>query len=334
MQASEVCDDQGNSFGPGQATEAKKFFRGRRLPFIIYLIMPLAVCNLWEMIERGVTFPQKVELSRMWLQGLGKLHADGWIDRDVSPDNVLITSTEPLIAKLADFGKAVKRPTHTSNLIGRPAFMAPECNGKTEYTNAVDMWSSGLVITKLLLPDMDRWHGFDLHKPQTPAFMQLLHKNLAAAGRLTRLGAAVVAPLHRMLDLNPKARPGVPEVLQLLPDVAAIRARVIQDAIAKNSNSILPIFPENEFEDIIDNIFACKSASASHSGNTLLSMPAAVYASIPGAIRAGIPAATVAPVAESARLSTALRSVATIPESALPSAKKARIPSGEIETGT
>lgn len=169
-----------------------------------------------------------------------------------------------------------------------------------------------MVIAKLLMPDMDRWNGFDFHKPQNPSFMQLLHQNFAAAGRQTRLGSSVVGPLHRMLDLNPKARPGVPEVLQVLPDVATIRAQVIQKAIAMNPNVTLPTLSVEEFESIIEDILTSKSTCGSNSGNTLSSIPAGVYASIPGAIRGNIPAANDAPVAESSRLSTASSSVGTI----------------------
>lgn len=78
-----------------------------------------------------LSLAEKIEISRMMLKGLGILHANGWINRDVSPDNVLVMSMNPLIVKMVDFGKAVQRRTHKSNLIGKPAFMAPECNGKT-----------------------------------------------------------------------------------------------------------------------------------------------------------------------------------------------------------
>jgi hypothetical protein len=75
------------------------------------------------------------------------------IHRDVSPQNILITSTGH--AKLADFGiaRSADRGYHTSTglLKGKLAYMAPEqVAGASDYDQRVDLWALGVVLFELL----------------------------------------------------------------------------------------------------------------------------------------------------------------------------------------
>ena len=87
------------------------------------------------------------------LAGLAYMHTQGWLHRDLKPDNCLITHDRQL--KLADFGHAAqlpdglkKSPSHLFTSWYRP----PElCFGANTHGTAADVWAAGCIIAELLL---------------------------------------------------------------------------------------------------------------------------------------------------------------------------------------
>ncbi|KAF2158472.1 hypothetical protein M409DRAFT_38227 [Zasmidium cellare ATCC 36951] len=86
--------------------------------------------------------------------GLSFMHSKGFTHRDLKPDNVLVVQhgQRLLTAKIADFGTAKfdalgSMKTYAgSSIYVAPEFWTPE----TRYTNAVDMWSLGIIATQYL----------------------------------------------------------------------------------------------------------------------------------------------------------------------------------------
>jgi len=90
------------------------------------------------------------------------MHDKGFAHRDLKPANILVVYKGPdWWVKIADFGiskRATEGLTDLRTLTGTPAFAAPEVLGFVQssdrpndsYTNAVDIWSLG-VITFLIL---------------------------------------------------------------------------------------------------------------------------------------------------------------------------------------
>ena len=85
-------------------------------------------------------------LFHQMLQALAYIHTCGYAHRDIKPTNILIESRTPRFrAKLADFGLAKDRSALAS-CVGSYCYTAPEIWTRTAYTEAVDIWSLGVVI--------------------------------------------------------------------------------------------------------------------------------------------------------------------------------------------
>lgn len=87
------------------------------------------------------------------LRSLAYIHAIGICHRDIKPQNVLVDSNTQVL-KMCDFGSAkklVKGEPNVSYICSR-YYRAPELIfGATEYTTAIDVWSTGCVIAELIL---------------------------------------------------------------------------------------------------------------------------------------------------------------------------------------
>lgn len=87
------------------------------------------------------------------MRSIAYIHAVGVCHRDIKPQNLLVDTTRHVL-KLCDFGSAKRLVPGEANVsyICSRYYRAPELIfGATEYTNAIDVWSSGCVIAELML---------------------------------------------------------------------------------------------------------------------------------------------------------------------------------------
>lgn len=88
------------------------------------------------------------------LEVLEAAHVEGIVHRDVKPENVFLTTTNEL--KILDFGIARlldgTGATRSGQLLGTPAFMAPEqAGGRVRDVDArTDVWSAGALLFSLV----------------------------------------------------------------------------------------------------------------------------------------------------------------------------------------
>ncbi|MCB9793253.1 MAG: serine/threonine protein kinase [Alphaproteobacteria bacterium] len=139
----------------------------------------------------------------------------GVVHRDVKPANVMLTARGGV--KLLDFGVAKaafeSRESHTGQLVlGTLNYMAPEYLVTGSLSTAVDIYGLGLLMVEAAT-------GQAMGQPKLiEAKFERKRESFLAA--LPEDYAPLVAPLRRMLDWDPAARPSGAEVEQMLLDIS------------------------------------------------------------------------------------------------------------------
>lgn len=119
-----------------------------------YLVMEcLPGHSLYDEIVRGPLADERVRAIALdVLAGLGAAHDIGIVHRDVKPGNILIADDGR--AKLADFGiaKTTEGLDHTmvGQVLGTPAYLAPERLAGQSATPSADLYALGVVLYEAL----------------------------------------------------------------------------------------------------------------------------------------------------------------------------------------
>lgn len=117
--------------------------------------------TLRQMLDRRrIAFVDAVRYAVQIADALGCAHAHGIVHRDLTPDNIMIT-TEGSV-RILDFGIAMRQqpdpvgdlPTTESNIedqiVGTPAYMSPEQVRGELVDRSSDIWSFGCVLFEML----------------------------------------------------------------------------------------------------------------------------------------------------------------------------------------
>jgi hypothetical protein len=162
--------------------------------------------------------PNLVRLVRAFRQlvaGVAHLHRTGTLHRDLKPSNVLVTREGRVV--ILDFGLISERGDPEvevggdGQLLGTPAYMAPEQGGRGPLGPAVDLYALGVMLHQCLTGRL----------PFTGSPLQLLldKQNLEVANPCTivaEIPAELGALCVRLLAIDPAARPDCDTVLEQL----------------------------------------------------------------------------------------------------------------------
>jgi len=112
-----------------------------------------SVARQWQKSKQALPMLQVKLYVYQLCRALCQIHSFGICHRDIKPQNLLLDPTTHVV-KLCDFGSAkilVAGEPNVSYICSR-YYRAPELIfGSTDYTTAIDVWSSGCVAAELLL---------------------------------------------------------------------------------------------------------------------------------------------------------------------------------------
>jgi eukaryotic-like serine/threonine-protein kinase len=175
--------------------------------------------------------PLGLEIARQSLAALGYLHRRGFVHRDISPDNLMLSRGPdggPLV-KLIDLGIA-KSPrgsdyglTRSGIFLGKPRYAAPEALEGHDVDARSDLYSFGVVLYELLT-------GLRPFEGKTP------HELMAAHLRQPPRPFSETDPAGK---LSPELRAAVLAALEKNPDRRVPSA----DELARRLNTTAPPLP-------------------------------------------------------------------------------------------
>jgi len=107
--------------------------------------------SLKDLIERGLSVGEAVEITRQVLAGARFAHESGIVHRDLKPGNVMVDSEGR--ARVTDFGIAragASEITQTGSVLGTAHYLSPEQAQGLEVTASSDLYSIGVVLYEAL----------------------------------------------------------------------------------------------------------------------------------------------------------------------------------------
>eukprot|EP00798_Chlamydomonas_sp_ICE-L_P021955 gene21955-29004_t len=180
----------------------------------VYLVMEL--CEGGQLMDRIKTGDYSEKAAASIVRSMLRFVSQGFVYRDVKPENFLFHTKEPNSAlKATDFGLAIQHTPDEPNLSscsGTPAYMAPELI-RGNYDEKIDIWSVGMVSYHLLTGKLPFWHGVKLSLNEK--FKAILKGNIDWNSKdLEQLSPPALDFLKSMLSLTPGRRPSAAKALQ------------------------------------------------------------------------------------------------------------------------
>jgi eukaryotic-like serine/threonine-protein kinase len=159
--------------------------------------------SLKDLIARGLTVPEAVEIVRQTLAGVGYAHEHGIVHRDLKPHNVLVDSDGR--ARVADFGIAragASEITQAGSVLGTAQYLSPEQAQGREVTPASDLYSVGVVLYEALTGRLP----FDAETPVAVALKQISERPRPPRELNPEVSPALDAVVLRALAKDPVNR--------------------------------------------------------------------------------------------------------------------------------
>jgi beta-lactam-binding protein with PASTA domain/tRNA A-37 threonylcarbamoyl transferase component Bud32 len=159
--------------------------------------------SLKDLIERGLSVSEGVEIVRQVLAGVRYAHEHGIVHRDLKPQNVLVDSEGR--ARVTDFGIAragASEITQTGSVLGTAQYLSPEQAQGLPVTAASDIYSVGVLLYETLTGRVP----FDADSPVTVALKQVSERPRPPSELNPEVSRALDGVVMRALAKDPENR--------------------------------------------------------------------------------------------------------------------------------
>jgi len=159
--------------------------------------------TLKELIDRGLTPPEGVELIRQVLEAARFAHKHGVVHRDLKPQNVIVDPDGKAV--VTDFGIAragVSEITQTGSVMGTPHYLSPEQAQGHDVTSVSDLYSVGVILYEALTGRVP----FEGESAVAVAMKQVSQTPQRPSSINPRVSPALDAVVMRALEKDPGAR--------------------------------------------------------------------------------------------------------------------------------
>jgi beta-lactam-binding protein with PASTA domain/tRNA A-37 threonylcarbamoyl transferase component Bud32 len=200
--------------------------------------------SLNDLIERGLSVGEAVEIVRQVLAGARYAHASGIVHRDLKPQNVLVDAEGR--ARVTDFGIAragVSEITQTGSVLGTAQYLSPEQAQGLPVTAASDIYSIGVLLYEALTGRVP----FEAESPVTVALKQVSERPRPPSELNPAVSRALDAVVLKALAKDPANRfASAEEFLAALdaaeadPSGAALGDTATHVAVAEAAGTVPP----------------------------------------------------------------------------------------------
>jgi eukaryotic-like serine/threonine-protein kinase len=173
--------------------------------------------SLKDLIERGLSVGEAVEIVRQVLAGAKYAHEHGIVHRDLKPQNVLVDAEGR--ARVSDFGIAragASEITQTGSVLGTAQYLSPEQAQGLPVTAASDIYSMGVLLYEALTGRVP----FEGDSPVTVALKQVSERPRPPSELNPAVSRALDAVVLKALAKDPANRFRSAEEFQAALDAA------------------------------------------------------------------------------------------------------------------
>jgi beta-lactam-binding protein with PASTA domain/tRNA A-37 threonylcarbamoyl transferase component Bud32 len=159
--------------------------------------------SLKDLIDRGLSVGEAVEIVRQVLAGARYAHSHGIVHRDLKPQNVLVDAEGR--ARVTDFGIAragASEITQTGSVLGTAQYLSPEQAQGLPVTAASDIYSIGVLLYEALTGQVP----FEADSPVTVALKQVSERPRPPSELNPQVSRALDAVVLKALAKDPANR--------------------------------------------------------------------------------------------------------------------------------
>ncbi|MGK5444597.1 serine/threonine-protein kinase [Micromonospora sp. URMC 105] len=191
---------------------------GLTVPYVVMELVDGAPLTARLGRDGKLAWREAVTIAAEVTSALATAHARGVVHRDVTPGNVMLTSTG---VKVVDFGisalvgESEKGPDGT--LLGTPAYLAPERLDNGQVSPATDVYAVGLLLYRMLTGRLP-WQA----STTTEMLRAHMYNDPEPMPEVPGLPDEVAELAHRCLAKRPEDRPTTAELARTLAEAAGM----------------------------------------------------------------------------------------------------------------